>query len=300
MSTNKDVHEPMTEEEAQKEYEDIQAEIARGKGQPSQKKDPEEKVTTEDEPDAGKGADDKGDDDDKSRNPDRREVPPKSDDPGIEPDDADKGKQTVPLSKYQETKKTLEGEKATLATKVEELTAELNKAKTAGQIGDKVKSFSDKHGIAEEAVLDLVQLVRGESELDPGTKEVIKKAEISLKKQEAEDKFSQELAGFFADTPEAKDYEAEMRAKAFEKGNLDKSLFEIFHRFVKPADGQPKKKTGEANRGATRQTTTTFDPAKTAEGLEKGTIKINSLTTEQQDQVFDYMEKTGSRYTNNR
>lgn len=286
-------HEHLSDEDAEKEYQEIQAEIAKEKGQDPDKKDPEEEGEHKEPEDQ----DEPGEDDDKSKRTEHQPREKSQDvDPDKEPEDGKKD--MVPLSKYQDTKKTLEGENATLQSEVERLTLELNQSNTKKAIGDKVKAYAEKHGMSEEAALDLVMLVKGENALDADTKVVIEKSQNLIKKQEAEEKFNQELADFINEFPEAADQKDVLRAKAFEKDNLNRSLFEIYHRFAKPEESAPKKKTGEASRPA-RSTVQTFDVKTVAERVSKGVAKpFDGLSEAQVDEVFDYMEKHGSRYTN--
>lgn len=284
----------MSDEEAKKEYDDIQAEIAKEKGiNPEKKEDPEKEEEKSEPAESEEDAADKAED----RPQQKREPLPEDGDEDIDLEDEPKDNRKVPLSKYQDTKKALEAEKAGLQSQVEKLTADLNREKTAKGISDKVKTYAEKHGMAEDAVLDLVQLVKGESELDKDTKSVIEKSALALKKAEAEEKFQTELSQFIAENPDAKGHEAELRAKAFEKGNLDKSLFEIFVRNFKTDAPIERKKTGEVSRTVSRTNTTVFNPQKIIEKVESGAAKpFEGLTDTQIDEVFELMEKTGSRY----
>lgn len=281
----------MSDEEARLEVEDIKATIAKEKGFDPEKEDPEKKEDAE-EPDHQDEDDNANDDKSKQERQDPADVGEKD----VDPESPKTRGETVPLSKFQETKKTLEAKAQDLQSQVETLTEQLNRDNTEKSIGDKVKKFAEKTGMDESAVLDLVAMVRGESALDKDTKEVIEKSALALKKAEAQEQFDSEISAFLAEFPDAADHERELRTKALEKGNLDKSLFEVFNRFVKP-DITTKKKTGESGRGSSRSSAPTFDLQKVIEKVSNGTPKpFEGLTKEQEDQVFDYMEKTGSRY----
>ena len=270
----------MSEEEAKKEHDDIQAEIARERGE--KREAPKEEEAEEEKRDEGEAGD--------VTDPEEKD-PPEADSEGVDPKDEPRDDR-VPLKKFQETKKNLEGEKAELQSKVVELTEALKKATTSKGMSDKIKSFSEKHGMEEAAALDLVQLVL--DEVKPS--EATQKIEHFIKKQEIDEKFQSELDAFIAENPEAADRADEIRAKAFEEGNLDKSLFEVFHRFVKPTE---KKKTGESSRNTRTPGKVGFDVNKVIEDAKAnkpGALK--GLTNEQLDQVFEEMDKTGSRYNN--
>lgn len=270
----------MSQKEAEEEVRSINEEIAKEKGI-----SPEPPKKDEGEP-AGPEAP-------LDENLEEPSIPPER--KVIEPTNRERDDR-IPLSKYQETKKALEEEKASLSAKVEQLTADLVKATTSQAMGDRLKKFSETHGISEDAARDMVQIVL--DEVKPKADDTTtKKVELFIKKQEAEEKFQGELAHLFQEVPEAAEYAAEIRTQAFASGNLERSLYEIFHRFVK-TDTTERKKTGETSRPS-RGNQTGFDVKKVIEKINSGAAKpFEGLTSEQTDQVFSYMEKTGSRYTN--
>lgn len=285
----------MTEAEAKAEHDAIQAEIAKEKGYEAEEAAPEKEEEV-DEP-----ADDTELEDEPTGKPERkvREALPEDEDEGIDPESESKNDRKIPLSKYQATKKKLETENLEKAAEIERLTTELNKQKTDKTVSEKVKAYAEKTGQSEEDILDLVQLIRGDNALDKETREVIQQSAIALKKQAALDAFQSEVDTFVEEFPEAAGHEADFRKLAFEKENLGKSLYEIYHRQIK-SDPAPKKKTGEVSRGATRQTGTAFDVDKIIAKAESGASKpFDGLSDAQIDEVFAKMEKTGSRYTNN-
>jgi hypothetical protein len=280
----------MSDAEAQKEVEDIQAEIAKERGEdPSQKK---EDTNEPGDHEAEKDSKDETKEDDTTSTDEEDEV--------IEPRTALKDDQKVPLSKYQDTKKGLETKLSEKDVEIARLTEELNTSKTSKAIGDKVKAYAEKHSMDESAVLDMVQLIRGENELDTSTKQVIEKSALLIKKQEALDKFQSELNDFITEFPDAAEKAAEIQKLAFAKDNLNKPLYEIYHRFVKTGEtvATPGKKTGEVSRGVSRTTVQKFDVTKVVEKINAGTAKpFEGLNDTQIDEVFAHMEKTGSRYS---
>ncbi len=265
----------MSDAEAKAEYDSIQREIAESKGHKVE--DP-----VGDEPKEGEG--EPGDD------KDPKVDPPAADPVDVDPKDPEPKDDRIPLKKFLDTKNTLESEKADLKATVEKLTADLQRATTSKGMSEKIKVFSEKHGMEQAAALDLVQLVLDEVKPTEATQKI----EHFIKKQETDEKFEHELSALLADSPEALERANEIRALAFEEGNLDKSLYEIYHRFVKPTE---KKKTGESSRVARPVVRTGFDIKSVMDKVAANTPgALNGLTDEQVDQVFAAMEKTGSRY----
>lgn len=264
----------MTEEEAKKEHDEIQAEIAKSKGQGEPEKKPEE---------------DKGDEPDVTEDPEEVDPADKGEE-GVEPKKPETD-DSIPLPKYMQLKNDSAKEKAELETKVSDLTEALKKATTSKGMDEKINKIAETHGMPAEAVRDLAQMIL--DEVKPA--ETNKAVEAFIRKQEADEKFQAEFAQLVEDVPGATDRLDEIRAKAFEEGNLDKSLFEIYHRLDKPAG---KKKTGESSRPSRVAATAGFDPKKVIEKLNSGASgALEGLTPEQQDQVFALMEKSGSRYS---
>lgn len=273
----------MSDEEAKAEVESIQAEIAKSRGEdtPEDKKPVDDVVVDEE---------DKGDENaDDDKHPDDKEDAPDEDDKGNEPKKP-KTDDRVPLPKFMQLKKDSENEIAQANAKITELTDALRKATSSKGMEDKIAKFSETSGMPVESVRELAQIIL--DEVKPA--ETNKRIEDFIKKQEADQKFDNEFAELLEDVPGAADRLDEIKAKAFEEGNLSKSLFEIYHRLEKPAD---KKKTGESSRPSRVAATVGFDVKKVIETLKNdvpGALK--DLTPEQQDQVFEHMNKTGSRY----
>ena len=269
----------MSDAEAKAEHDDIQAEIAREKGIAVEKPAEAAEVPA------------KGDEPENDEVPaDEAEELPEEEKPDVDP--AIPPKDFVPLRKFQDTKKTLEDKVGTLESKVQQLTQDLATATTSKDMQAEIKAFSEKHGMAEDAALDLVQLVL--DKVKPT--EALSKVENFIKKQEIDEKFQSEFDSFVAESPEAADRANEIKALAFKEEYASMSLYEIFHRFVKPTE---KKKTGESSRTTRAAVRTGFDPKAVIEKLKANTPgAMDGLTPEQQDQVFETMEKTGSRYNN--
>lgn len=273
----------LSEAEAKKEYEDIQAELAAAN---EGEKPKEEEKPIPDEPE---------------ENPNPKE---EKDEPEDQPEEAEKPVEVkqrrgemVPLSKYQTVKKESEDALKGKDEVIANLTAELNKSKTQKEMGTVVKQFAEKHGVTEDFVLEMADMLKGQSALDPDTAATLKKSQAFIAKQEAEEAFQSEFQGLVADYPEAAERMQEVRTQAYKDGNLNKSLFEIYTRYVKPAD-PVRKKTGETTTRSGRDNAgDKFDLQKTADRVykqEPGALK--GLTDEQTDAVFDHIAKNGSRY----
>lgn len=287
---------PITQEEADAEVKSINEEIAREKGiNPPEKKaddtpkeeEPAEEKPTEDpkKPEEGKKPEDGDEDDDEG------------DDSDDDEDEDDKGpkKRHVSLRKYTKLTEKLNDKDATIA----KLTADLNKATTTSGAKEKVRAFAEKHGWSEEQVVEFLDLTKSESALDPDVLETIKESKQLVEKAKAEKAFNSEVAELISEFPEAKDVVDLLKKEAFKKENLERSLYEVFVRFVKPTLAPPPHKGAESTR-ANRTTTASkdFDPAKIAERVKAGENGLlNGLTGDQQDKVFEFMEKSGSRYS---
>lgn len=287
----------LSEEEAKKEHDDIQAEIARSKGiKPEGDDDPSE---------------DKGKDVEPGKSDD--EVDPKKEDPtkdeeDLDPEDVDPEEEEIPktrkpslLGKYQNEKKDREAAQARVAEleqSVAKLTDDLNRTKTADQLKDKVKAYAEKHGMSEEAAMDLVLLAKEGLQPDSETKSILQESKVLIQKNKANQDFESEFSKLIVELPEAEQVRDKIRQAAFKDENLSRSLFEIFHRLQR--DTTPaKKKTGEAPRGAIGRDATvkTFDVKAVAEKVKSGQSgSLQGLSGEQQDEVFAYLDKEGSRY----
>lgn len=289
----------MSDEEANQEHDDIQREIAKGKGQTAavdDKPEPKEEKEEEKEP-APKESEDKPQEEEKpedSKEGDEKEpeVP------------TTRTARHIPLSKYQELKKELRDTTAAKDTEITQLKRDLESAKTNKDLGTVVKTFAEKHNVSEDFAKDMLDMAKAAMpKPDESQSQVLKKAELLIKKQEATEAFNNEIAGLIKDVPDAANFKDKIREEAFKEGNLDKSLFEVFHRFVKPkddADAEPPKKRGaEVTRGpsSVRNGPPAFDPKKVAEDLRNNVPNVLSkLSDKQIDEVFDHMEKNGSRY----
>ena len=287
----------MTDEEAKQEHDDIQAELAKKHGveaKPEEKPEDEdvekeeaveEEHETKDEPDEPE----KEDEDEPKAKKD------KEDKDLVDPEDP-KSSRYMPISKYQDLKREDREIIAAKDKKIQELSDELNKAKTVSAIGDKVKTFAEKHGVTEEMAIDLVTLVKGENALDPKTQEILQKTEARFKKEELTEAFENEFADLVKETPEAASLKETLKAKAYEKDNLNRSLYEIFHRQLKTAP--EKKKTAESTRASSgRENGKSLDFNKIAEDIKNNVSgALGKLSGEDQDRFFDWAEQNSSRY----
>lgn len=302
----------MTEDEAQKEVDEINADIARSKGI-----DPEtgEKLGAPKDPAEPKEEEEETEPDADPKKP-KREAPEKESDAEDEEDedldededeDDSPKKRTadrIPLKKFQQYKAKSREEIAGMKNQIDDLTSKLSEATTKKEIGGEIKAFAEKFDMPEEAVSELILLAakatKGTATLDPDTLKAVKEAQVIGKKQEAEKAFEAEFSDLIKDNPDAEEARAQIRKEAYKDGNLDKSLFEIYHRFVKP-EVVPKKKTGEASRGANRDGVKTIDFAKIAEDVRNNVPgALANLSGEQQDKLFEWMETNGSRYSGTR
>lgn len=288
----------MTDEEAKKEHEDIQAEIAREKGikpdaeeekdepddkEPAAEKEEQEKDQEEEDEDKDEPADD---DEDEDAEPEKK------------PEVRERTSRHIPLPKYQELKRTSKEALDAKDAKIAELQEELTKSATTKAVAEDVKAHAEKYGMTEEAVYDLLKIAHKANPVDPAIAETVKKAAVIAKKQEAEDSFKAELAELVKDFPEASEQADKIRQSAFKEGNLSKSLHTIYLREVKPTISV-KKKTGEASRGAPGRDTKSgeLDFAKIAADLKANKPGVlDGYSGEDQDKIFDWMNKNGSRY----
>lgn len=289
-------------EEDKKEYEEIQAEIAASKGlkpdgtplnkEGDQNEDDKEEVETKTDEDDQK--DDKDPEDDDSEEED------KVDDTKVR-----NPQNRIPLSKLQDFKAKSREEKAALITQLSEKDTEIEtlkrKLETTTSSEDrkkKVDAYVEKHGGDPEMVQDLLDLIPTPA-IDPSLTESAKLIQVEAKKIEAQKAFDNEFASLLDDTPDAAEFRDQIRKEAYKEENLNKSLYEVFNRFVKP-NAKPKVKGGESSRPNNRVATTDTgnDIDKIIERVEKGESgALNGLSDDVLDKVFDRMEKKGSRYT---
>lgn len=289
---------PMSDEDAKKELDEINAKIAEEKGldpktgepldkkiDPPQEEEPEDKKKKEESP---------KEEEDKDEPADDKKLEEEGDEPAKE-----RKSRYIPLSKYQDTKKTLEASNAKKDAEIAELSKKLADIDTAKARDAKVKAYAEKHGKTEEEVRELLEIQ------DVPAPEAPKKTdapavELSAadKKAAAESAFKTELDGLIEELPEAKDHADKVRELAFKKGNETKSLYEIFMREIKP-ELPSKKKTGESGRGAAgRESGKTPDFAKIAADIKANKPGVlEALNGEEQDAFFDWADKNGSRYT---
>ncbi len=272
----------MTDEEAKKEHDEIQKELAEEKG--------------------GKPEDTEEDEDPKEEEEEADEEPEEEDesDEEEEPDEDEKSKDMIPLSKYQDTKKSLEAEMATLEQKVKELTDELGKAKTAPEVNEKIKAFAEKHDFPQEAITDLYAMLKEEAKLDPKTVEILKETENNLKIQKAKDAFESEFSDLLGDFPEAKEAKSKLQKLAYKPENLQKSLMEIYYRQVRPTVVEKKKGAESSNRSGGREVqgkSAGLDFKKIADDIRNNVPNtLGKLSPEDQDKFFEWADKNGSRY----
>ncbi len=296
----------MSEADAKKEHDDIQREIAESKGI---KVDPKDEVPPDEE---------KGEDEEPGEVKEPKVTPKSKEDDDTEDDDADdEGEDVDPaddsekprkkslLGKLQHEKhlrQTAEADAAKAKADLAKLTEDLRRTKTADAMKDKVKAYAEKHGMSEEAAMDLVLLTQDVNKPDESTRSVLEKSKALIQKDEASKAFETELSSLIGEIPEAADLREKIQAEAYKPENLTKSLFEIYHRLNR-APVIPKKKTGEASRGAPGRETNanTFDVKAVAAKVESGQQgALNGLSGEEVDKVFALLEKKGSRYSTNR
>ncbi len=292
----------ISEDDAKKEHDSIQEEIAKEHGDDTKLDDD--------------NLDDEGDElDDKKKKSEDDLDSDDDEDEDAEDDDSDEGAKSrkpptregraVPVAKYQELKRTSR-EKLNAANdalsekdrKIAELNEKLAATQTTDEMKKKVKDYAEKHGKTEEEVIELLQLLP-KATLDPETKAAERRVQLQAKKAEAEEAYQNELQELLRETPEAKDQAEAIRKAAFKDKNLTKSLYEIFHREIKP--GLTSKKTAETSRPSRRDNAGEPDYKKIMEDLNKNVPgAMDGLTEKQLDTLFDLMDKTGSRYTRNR
>ncbi len=294
----------LTEEEAAKELAEINAEIAKKKGLDPETGEPIKKEG-EDEPDEKKKGEeaepkdeDKGDDES-----DKDEDAADAD----ETDEEDEGEVTLTpvrkpkslLAKLQETKRIAREEAEAKDKKIAELQAIVDEGKNLKAADTEIKDYAEKYGMSEEQVRDQFKILekfipKQKTEANP----ILDKAAILIQKQEAKEAFEKEFSELLTDFPETRDLREKIQKEAYKPENLQKTLYEVYQRYVKPSV-TIKKKTGESTRTGGRDggDAGTPDFAKIAENLKNSVPNaLKGLSGEQQDKLFDWMEKQGSRY----
>jgi hypothetical protein len=283
----------MSDAEAKKEYEEIQAELAGKKGETII--EPEE-IEKEVEKEEEKEPEEKDEDTDDDKSKDQIEEDEESEE--LDSTLLTRKPRTL-LAKLQETKRIAKEEAEKKDREIADLRTKLETRETAEKMADDIKKYAEKHGKSEEEVMDLVAMMQKGMTKDDKAKPIIEKAEVLLKKEEAKEAFENEFSGLLEEFPETKDVKDAIRKEAYKEKNLDKSLYEIYLRYVKPIV-IPKRKTGESSRGGQDRGNSKgeIDFAKIAENVKNnipGALK--DLTGEQQDKLFDWMQKNGSRYS---
>lgn len=285
-------------EDIEKEHQDIVKEIEgqKNKGSETEVKDDKDVDNKEEE-----GADEQKDQkSEKSDEGDKDEDKSDKSDEGDESveDGRKKSSRFVPLSKYQDTKTKAQARIDEIVAENTKLKADLEKATTTQQVKTRIKEFAEKFGRSEEETNAMVDILR-DSVVDPSVKVKLDSIEVTTKKQQASQQFEDEFARVLKAFPQAADHKEELREKAYEDDNLKKPLFEIFVDDIQPLIKTPRK-TGESSSkmtGVNRGSSTAFDPNKVAAEVQKGTPgAMKGLTGEQEDQVFNILDKTGSRY----
>lgn len=297
----KTVHdEKESEASLKEEFDDIQNEIAAQKGDKSnqdgkeksddstdgasdKEADEEDKGTDNASKDSDKDQTSKDDDDDKAQ--DDEEEPPHRE-------------RGVPPRKFQNLKRILKETTEAKDGEIARLTQELEAAKGSKETDASIKEFADKHSMSEEMVADLIKIAKGKTPtLDSATLESVKKAELFAKKQEAIEAFENEFSDLVKELPDAAAHADLIRKEAYKESNLNRSLYEIFNRFVKPNVSQTRK-TGETTRGPSGvRGNKTFNVEGVAAKIKSGAAgAFDGLTGDQIDAVFEHMDKTGSRF----
>lgn len=297
----------MTDEEAKKEHDDIVKEIAREKG-----------ITIDEDEDEKKDKEgDENDNDEKEekeeKEPDAAEEEESEDeedelDDEDEVDEEDEDSKPTPvrkpkslLAKLQETKRKAREESAEKDKKIAELSLMVEEGKTAKAMEDDIKEYAEKFGMPVEQVKDQFSILskhfaKSKNEANP----VLDKAAILIQKSEAKEAFENEFSDLTTEFPETKGLKEKIKAEAYKDSNLNKSLYEIYLRHVKPTI-TVKKKTGEGSRGGAGRgeaANAPLDFNKIAENVRNNVPNaLKGLSGEDQDKLFAWMEKSGSRYT---
>lgn len=279
----------MTDEEAKAEHDAIQAELAKEHGH-TDEVETELKPGDEGyvEPEEVKTDEAESDEDEDEEVEEEEELPKKG--------------RSVPISKYQTLKKTSQEKIAEALNKAEAAEAEAakwkakvdNSASTEEQ-DKKIAAYADKHGKTVEEVRELFDLIPT-PHVDPEAKAAEARIKLMAKKAEAEEAFETEYAKLVGEVPEAAKARDKIRAAAFKEENLDKSLYEVFHRSIKPETTVIK--TGETSRPARRENAGEPDYKKVMEDIKKNVPDaMKGLSDKQLDTLFDLMDKEGSRYS---
>lgn len=299
----------LSEEEAKKELDEINADIAKSKGldpetgKPVEKDKVDETIERKEEEKEPKDEDEDKDDDESDEDKDDDDA----DDKTAEEDEDDSTPPPVRkprslLAKLQETKRIArEQTEANEAKdkKIAELQAIVDEGKTLKAVETDIKEYAEKYGISEEQVRDQFKIMekvapKSKTEANP----TLEKAAILIQKQEAKEAFENEFSELLTEFPETKDLKDKIQKEAYKKENLNKSLYEIYQRHVKPTI-TVKKKTGETGRSGQGRGDSNVAPdfAKIAENVKNNVPgALKDLSGEQQDKLFEWMEKNGSRY----
>ena len=309
MPNNERTGSALSQEQAEQEVADINAEIAKSKGldpatgQPLKKSDDEgdngqdEHQTKDDESDT---SDDKKDDEEDKESKDDEKG---DDDKGPIEDKSRKSPRMVPLKKYQElTTKldTIESEKDRV---IADLTEKLNQKQTADQRKQKLEQFAEKMGYTDEQRDAFMETIGDLTKPDPAIVKSIERVEKLSKRAEAEAAFDAEFDRLLKRFPDAEEHYATLQEKAWNPKNLTTPLIEIYLDEVKQAEKPAGRKTAESSRSGNRSAATqpgVIDFAKVLKDIQANIPNaLGKLSPDDQDKFFEWAEKQpGSHFVN--
>jgi len=212
--------------------------------------------------DAGQKGED-GDDEDEEEEDDADDDDDE-DDPKLK-DGKERKPKFVPLAKHKKKIDNLKSRQATelAAAKADyetRLAAASKSASKGEDVDDEVAAIAAEHGIPEESLSKIVELTAKKlsgAGLTDAQKRQLARLEEDDNDRVQEQGFQKELKALSKEDQAIKEHEEELREMAFSEEYGGLSLYEIFHRHLKPTL-QPKKKTAEGSRGGARSTGTTY------------------------------------------
>lgn len=285
---DKDTQEIMAELEAEGALEEgDESESDGGAGEPDDK--------------AGADGDGGGDGSDGGGKPKADEKPAKADGDGAG-DDADgddekpvelkdgnqRPQKYVSLDKHKQKMTNLEARlKREHADEIAAIKADAAKGKP---VADKVEDLKENAGADAEAIARIVQaeLKKSGIALSPEERQALRRNVEQAKEATQDAEFDKEFKALLKDAPDAADHKDALRELAFGDEHGGKSLYEIYHRYHKPALPN-KKKTAEPSRGGTRNAKEEIDFA----DVDKNPDLLDEMTDEQLDSYFE--SKKGSK-----
>ena len=169
----------------------------------------------------------------------------------------------IPIPKYTDEKKAWQKKEEELAeslkardSKIAELEAEVQRARTPQDFKNRISKFADKHNLDVDAMTELgTEILSEANKGQQALAEKLKAYDEQAESSRQNSMFEEEFKAYVKDYPEMKEHKAKVKDLALGddwetwKG---KSPFEIFYRGVKPNLTEPKK-SAEPSKGGTKR-----------------------------------------------